>query len=133
MIKALKGTMIAFGVVGIIAGLMNIFLQDQMAKTYGFGQLADYVRWIMALGGASYLAAGIWVIVVSRDPIRHIHWVKFLITKSWLFMVVTAYTIIMGYVSFSQVGVLFVLFIIFAILFLVFYPWRRKESSGATI
>jgi hypothetical protein len=43
--------------------MLLLFFQDQMIKMYGFGQIADYVRWIMALGGASYLAAGIWVIV----------------------------------------------------------------------
>jgi hypothetical protein len=54
--------------------------------------------------------------------------VKFEITKSLLFTAVTAYSIIQGFVSFSQVGALLILFAIFAVLFLVFYPWRVKES-----
>jgi hypothetical protein len=127
MIKALRVVMIVFAVVGILAGLSDIFLPDQGAKMYGFGDIPDYVRWISALGGASFLAAAIWVIVVSRDPIRHIYWVKFLITKSLLFTAVTAYTIIMGYVTFSQVGLLLILFAVFSVLFLVLYPWRSAR------
>ena len=129
MIKALKLVMIVFGAIGILAGLSDIIVPEQVAKLYGFGEIADYVRWILALGGASFVAAGIWVIVASRDPIRHINWVKFEITKSLLFTAVTAYSIIQGYVSFNQVGALLILFAIFAVLFLVFYPWRVKEST----
>jgi len=56
--------------------------------------------------------------------------VKFVITKSLLFAVVTAYSLIQGYVKFSQVGGMFILFVIFAVLFFVFYPWRAKASSA---
>ena len=129
MIKALKVVMIVFGAIGILAGLSDIIVPEQGAKLYGFGEMADYVRWKLALGGASFVAAGIWVIVASRDPIRHINWVKFEITKSLLFTVVTAYAMARGYVSFSQVGGLLILFAVFAVLFLVFYPWRVKESA----
>jgi Ca2+/Na+ antiporter len=129
MIKALRVVMIVFGAIGILAGLSDMIVPDQVAKLYGFGEIADYVRWISALGGASFVAAAIWVIVASRDPIRHINWVKFEITKSLLFTAVTAYSIIQGYVSFSQVGALLILFAIFAVLFLVFYPWRVKVST----
>lgn len=131
MIKALRVVMIVFGAIGIFAGLSNIVIPDQGARLYGFGEIADYVRWISALGGASFVAAGVWVIAASRDPIRHIYWVKFEITKSLLFVVVTAYSIIRGYVGFNQVGVLLILFAIFAALFLVFYPWRAARVSGA--
>ena len=129
MIMALRVVMIVFGAIGVLAGLGDIIFPVQGAKLYGFGEIADHVRWIMALGGASFVAAGVWVIVASRDPIRHINWVKFEITKSLLFTAVTAYAIIKGYVSFSQVGMLLILFAVFAVLFLVFYPWRVYEST----
>lgn len=127
MIKALRWTMIIFGVIGILFGLSNIFIPEQGAKMYAFGEIPDYVRWMAGLAGASYLAAGIWVIAAAKDPIYHIYWVKFVITKSLLFAVVTGFAIIKGYVSFSQVGPMFILFIIFAIAFLAFYPWRRAQ------
>jgi len=130
MIKALKLTMIIFGVIGILIGLSNIFIPEQVAKMYGFGEIADYVRWMAGLAGVSYVAAGIWVIAAAKDPIYHINWVKFVITKTLFFAVVTAYAIIKGYVSFSQVGPLLILFVIFAIAFLAFYPWRRARVSA---
>ena len=129
MVKSLKVVMIVVGTIGILAGLSNIVIPDQAAKLYGFGQIADYVRWISALGGASFVAAGSWVIVASRDPIRHINWVKFEITKCLLFVAVTAYSIIRGYVDFSQVGMLLILFAVFAVAFLAFYPWRAARLS----
>jgi hypothetical protein len=130
MVKALRVVMIVFGAVGIIAGLFDIILPDQFAKMYGFGAMADWVRWSSALGGASFLAAGVWVIVAAQDPIKHILWVKFVTTKSCLFAVVTAYSLVQGYVKFSQVGGMFILFVIFAVLFFAFYPWRAKPSSA---
>ncbi len=129
MLKALSIVMIVFGAIGILFGLSDIIAPEQGAKLFGFGEAPDYVRWIAAMAGASYVAAGSWVIVAARNPIRHILWVKYLITKSLLFTVVTAYTLIRGYVSFSQVGALLILFAVFAVLFLVFYPWRVKEST----
>jgi hypothetical protein len=68
MIKALRVVMIVFGAIGILVGLSDMLVPDQVAKLYGFGEIADYVRWISALGGASFVAAAIWVIVASRDP-----------------------------------------------------------------
>ena len=132
MLKALSVAMIVFGAIGILFGLGDIIAPDQSSKLFGFAEAPDFVNWVAALGGASYLASGVWVIVASRDPVRHILWVKFLITKSWLFTLVTAYTILRGYVSFSQVGVLLVLFAIFGILFLAFYPWPPKASARQT-
>ena len=129
MIKVLRILMIVFGAIGVAAGLLDMIVPDQVAQLYGFGEIADPVRWILALGGASFVAAGVWVIIASRGPIRHINWVKFEITKSLLFVVVTAYTMARGYVSFGQVGALLILFAVFALLFLVFYPWRLEESA----
>ena len=129
MIKALTVTMIVFGALGILIGLSNIMVPQLGAQLYGFEEAPDSVMWVAAMAGSSYLAAGIWVIAAARDPVRHINWVKFVITKSWLFTVVTGYAIIKGYVSFSQVGAMLILFVIFAVLFLAFYPWRGKEST----
>lgn len=129
MITALRVVLIVFALIGILAGLVNIVMPVQVAEMYGFDGIADHTRWIMALGGASFIAAGIWVIAASRDPIRHIYWVKFEITKALLFVVVTAYAIMRDYVTFGQVGAMLVLFAVFAVLLLVFYPWRVKESS----
>jgi Ca2+/Na+ antiporter len=129
MIKALKVLLIVFGAIGIIAGLSYIFVPDKVAELYDFGEIADSIRWIMAFGGAIFTAAGVWVIIAAQDPIRHINWVKFEITKSSLVVVVTAYSIIQGDVEFSQVGPILILFAVFAVLFLVCYPWPSRRSK----
>ena len=129
MIRALRVTMIVFGTIGILAGLSWIIIPVQAIEMYGFEQLSDYVRWFMALGGSSFVAAGVWVIIAARDPLRHISWVKFVILKSLLFVAVTAYSIIRGYVDFSQVGVMLIAFTVLAAAFLAFYPWSVVRSK----
>jgi hypothetical protein len=129
MLRVLKIVMIIWGAIGIIAGLSYIIIPAQVAELYSLGQIADYVRWLMAFGGAIFISAGVWVIVAAGDPLRHINWVKFEITKSLLVPVVTAYSIIQGDVLFSQVGPILILFAVFAVALLVLYPWRTARSS----
>ena len=129
MMRALKVTMIIWGAIAILAGLSYNIIPVQMAERAGSGQIADYVRWFMAFSGAIFIAAGSWVIVAARDPLRHINWVKFEITKSLLVPAVTVYSIIQGYVHFSQVGPILILFAVFAVAFLALYPWRAARSS----
>jgi len=129
MMRALKVTMIIWGAIGILAGLSYIIIPVRVAELYGFGQIADYVRWIMAFGGAIFFSAGVWIVVAARDPLRHINWVKFEIMKSILVPAVTVYTIIQGYVHFSQVGPILILFAVFAVALLALYPWRAVRGS----
>ena len=129
MLKALKVTTMIWGAIGVLGGLAYIIIPDQVAELYGFGQIADYVKWLMAFGGAIFIAAGVWVVVAGRDPLRHINWIKFEITKSILVPVVTGYSIIQGYVRFGQVGAILILFAVFAVALLAFYPWRAARSG----
>ena len=130
MIKALKVTMIIWGAIAILAVLQYIFFPEQAAERAGFGQISNYVRWFNAFSGAIFISSGSWVIVASRDPLRHINWVKFEITKTLLVVVVTVYSIIQGYVHFSQVGPILILFAVFAVAFLVLYPWRVVSRTA---
>jgi hypothetical protein len=72
---------------------------------------------------------GVWVIVASRDPLRHISWVKFVITMSIIAVIAGVYSIIQGYVEFSQVMVSTLFDGISAVVFLALYPWRAKPSE----
>ena len=124
MIKALKVVMIVYGAIGLLLGLGLIFMPDQMAGMAGFGEIPGYTKWYMAVLGATFVAACIWVIAAGRDPLRHIYWVKFVVTLPILLLVINAYSIIKGYVDFSQVGTHLILDVIFTVAFLVLYPWR---------
>ena len=128
MIKALKVTMTVWGVMAIVFGLIYIINPVQVAERAGSGQLADYVRWFMAFSGAIFIACGSWIIVAARDPLRHINWVRFEITKALLVVAVTAGSIIRGYVNFSQAGPVLILFAVFAVAFIALYP--RRELRG---
>jgi hypothetical protein len=129
MIKALKVTMTIWGATALVFGLMYIVNPVYLAGLVGFGQIADYVRWIMASSGAVLVAVGVWVMVAARDPVRHINWVRFEITKTLLFFAVTAGSMVQGYVSFSQVGWLLIMFAVFAVAFLVLYPRRALRRT----
>jgi hypothetical protein len=108
---------------------MYIINPVHVAERAGSGQLADSVRWFMGFSGAIFIASGTWVIVAARDPVRHINWVRFEITKTLLVVAVTAYSIIQGYVNFSQAGPVLILFAVFAVAFLALYPRRALRGT----
>ena len=96
--------MIVYGVLLILVGLGVLILPDKMAELWRLGEIAGYSKFFLAVAGAIYIAAGVWVAAAGRDPLRHICWVKFAITKCILTVVVNLYAIAQGYVVFSQVG-----------------------------
>lgn len=129
MIKALKVTMTIWGAIAIAFGLMYIINPVPLLGRLGSGQVADYVRWIMAFSGAIFAACGTWAIVCARDPVRNINWVRFEITKTLLVVTVTAGSIIRGYVDFSQVAPSLIMFAVFAVAFIVLYPRRALRGT----
>ena len=129
MVKALKVVMIVYGVVLILLGLASIIMPDKGAELTGFGEIADYTKWYMAVLGAGFIAAGIWIIVAGRNPLRNIIWVKYVITLPILLLVTNIYSIFKGYVDFGQVSAHIVGDIVFAILFLIFTPGASKKAA----
>jgi hypothetical protein len=129
MIKALKVVLIIYGVLMILTGLLEITMHDLVAEMYGFGEVPSYVNWMGEIIGAVFIAIGVWVIVAGRDPLRHINWVKFVITMSLLAVAVGVHSIIVGYVTFSQIAGQIIFDGIFAVALLALYPWRTARSD----
>ncbi len=129
MIRALKVTLIVFGVRNILFGLAVIVAPQLIANIWGFGEIADYVPFIMGAFGLSLIAPSVWLIAAARDPLRHITWVKFGILWMILGVVVPLYSVIQGGVDFSQVGIGIIQDAVFAAALLVFYPYRAARSS----
>jgi hypothetical protein len=129
MIRALRVTMIIYGAVLILGGLLDIFAHEVVIAMYGLSEVASYVKWMGEIIGAAFISVGVWVIVAGRDPLRNIYWVKLVITKSILTVVVTVHSIIVGFVDFSQVGGVLILDAVFVVAFLGFYPWRAARVS----
>jgi hypothetical protein len=128
--KALKVVMIVYGVILVLGGLAGVTIPDQMAKLAGVEEIGDYVKSVILTLGAIRLAAGVWVIVAARDPLRHINWVKFGITELLLLVVVNVYSLLRDYIEFSPGGAVFlVLAFILAVALLVFYPWRAARVT----
>ncbi len=134
MIRALKIALIVLGVRNILLGLAFIVIPQLFANIWdsniwGFGEIADYVPYIMGILGISLIAPSVWLIAAARDPLSHITWVKFGILWMILAVVVQLYSVIQGGVDFSQVRIGIISDAVFAAAFLVFYPWRAARSN----
>ncbi len=129
MIKALKVTLIVLGVRNFLIGLAFIFTPQLFTNIWGFGEIADYVPYIMGIFGLSVIATSVWFIAAARDPLRHITWVKFGILWMILAVVVPLYSVIQGGVDFSQAGIGIIIDGVFAAALLAFYPYRAARRS----
>jgi hypothetical protein len=129
MIKALKVTMIVYGVIGILVGLAMVFFNDQLYQLYNVSALSDLEIYMFVLIGLLNIGAAVFLIMASRDPVKNILWVKFAIVWALFWVVTVIYGLVRGYVDFSQEGAGLIINAIFAVLFLVFYPWRAAEAT----
>lgn len=129
MLKALKVTMIIWGILGILFGLAYIFASREMGAMFGFEEGPAYVGYMLAGMGGGFISVSVFVIIASRDPLRHINWVKFAILWCILGVLVGLYSIIRGYVGFAEAGMGIIIDGVFAVAFLAFYPWRLAPSK----
>jgi uncharacterized membrane protein SirB2 len=128
MIKGLKIAMIVWAAIAILVGLAYIFFPSQLGEMGGFEKGPAWVVYILALLGVCYIAAGAFVIIAARDPLKNIRWVQFAIAVAILLVVVAASSMGRGFVTFSQEGMLLIFNAVFAVAFLALYPWRAKSS-----
>lgn len=129
MLKALKVTMIVWGILGILFGLAFIFIPQQLGDMYGFEHGAVSTLYLLGLLGIAWIAASVFLIAAARDPLRHIYWVKFAILGCLLSLVIAIYSLARGFVNFSQAEIDIIMYAVFAAAFLVFYPWRKTSSQ----
>ncbi|HET8938304.1 MAG TPA: hypothetical protein VFN67_32895 [Polyangiales bacterium] len=122
MLRALKITMSVFGAILAIEGILDIALPEQRALGMGLEQkFAQHAQMPMTILGATWLAIGAWIIVGARDPLRHINWVKFVLTFPLVLLLVLVSSALRGHVSFQQILVDLVFDALFFVLFLAFY------------
>lgn len=129
MLKALKVTMIVWGILGILFGLAFIFIPQQLGDMYGFEHGAVSTLYLLGLLGIAWIAASVFLIAAARDPLRHIYWVKFAILGCLLSLAIAIYSLARGFVNFSQARIDIIMYAVFAAAFLVFYPWRKTSSQ----
>ena len=129
MIKALKVVMIIWGVLGILFGLAYIFAPHELGNMLGYEEGPAYVAYMLVGIATCFISISVFMIIAARDPLRHIHWVKFAILYCILSLVLGLYSIFRGYVDFDQAGMGIIIDAVFAAAFLILYPWREARSS----
>ena len=129
MIKPLKVTMIVYAVIGILFGLAFIFVPRQLYAMFGQDAPSASTSALAVSLGASFVAACIFLIIAARDPLKHILWVKYAIVFAILALAAHLYSVILGYINFSQAIMDIIIHAVFAAAFLAFYPWRAARSS----
>ncbi len=129
MMKALKVTMIVYAVIGILFGLAYIFIPRQLGAMLGHEAGPASVAAQGVVLGASFVAAGIFLIIAARDPLKHILWVKYAIVFAILMLAAELYSFIIGYLDFSQAVMGIIIHAVFAAALLAFYPWRAARSG----
>ncbi len=124
--RNLKVALVIFGAIHMVQGIVLIVAPDRVAELSGFGELATYVPYIMALLGSTFIAAGVWFIITGLDPLRNINGVRFAILWAGLLLVIQLYAVAKDYIVFSQTWTEIALTAIFTVAFLVFYPYRQR-------
>jgi hypothetical protein len=129
MTKALRVTMIVYAVIGILFGLAYILIPRQIGAFFGFEEGPESVAAMAAVLGVSWVSACIFIIIAARDPLKHILWVKYAIVFAILSSAAELYSLILGYIDFSQAGMGIIMHAVFAAALLAFYPWRVAKES----
>jgi hypothetical protein len=126
----LKTILWVYGIILIVVGIGCVVIPNWMAGTfYGVEALPNGGLFFAAMMGSLFIPLGVWLAIVSRDPIKNITWVKFIILKIGIWLVVEIYTLIKGYIEpNAMVITLLIVDLIFGMAFLIFYPRKIKSS-----
>jgi hypothetical protein len=132
MLKALKILIIIWAAIGILWGLGMLAVPQQMGAMMGYaGEGPAYVPYLLASIGVMLIVSASFIIVaVTRDLLKNILWVQFAIAGAILMVAVKAYSMLMGFVTFEQVGVGIIIDGAFFIAFLALYPYRTVRSAA---
>ena len=134
MTSVLKVLLWVYGIILIVVGLGCIISPDWMADTfYGIEDLTNGGLFFTTMLGSVFVPVGIWVAAAGRDPVKYIIWVKFVIMKIGIWLLVEIYTLIKGYIEpDAMVITLLAVDFIFGLAFLIFYPWKARKNSSET-
>ncbi len=127
--RNLKAALVLFGAIHMVQGLFLIVDPNELAALLEFTESVEalaLVRYTMALLGSAFIAAGVWFIITALNPLQNINGVRFAIIWAALLLVIQLYTVVQGYIAFSQTWTEISLTAIFTVAFLVFYPYRQR-------
>jgi len=132
MLKALKVILIVYGAIAVVLGVLQAFFPNVVSAMMNLGEMPAACSpglYALAASGISLIAGGIFLIIAgTRDILRNILWVQFALLWSILFVAIAVFSVLMGYVAFSQAMGAIITDGVFFILLMVFYPWGRTEE-----
>ena len=129
MIRGLKITMVAYGIMGIMTGLAFIFIPRQLGEILGFAKGPDFLSVLCAMLGASFIASSVFLIAAGKDPLRHIYWARSAILLALLMIAVLLFSFFRGLLDIRQAAMVIPMHAVFAIALIIFYPWRGRTKT----
>lgn len=129
MTRALKIVMATYGVGGTLFGLSYLLFAERMSELQGAEAITPYLIGTKMVLGASLVAVGTFVVGASRDPIRHVLWVRFAIVFALLFTAVSVYLGLFVKAEFSEVLDGIFIHGTFAVSLLFLYPRRNRGAE----
>lgn len=130
MTKALRIVLATYGIGLTVVGLSYLFLPEEMSELQGAEELSAFLIGTKMVLGASLLAAGVFLVIASRDLIRNILWVRFAIVFALLFVAVSLYLGLFVKAEFSEVVDGILIHGTFAALLLILYFRQRLRAGG---
>jgi len=130
MLKALKILIIIWAAISILMGLGLVFMPQQLGAMQGYETEGPaYILYLLASLGVFMIVTSSFIIAaVCRDILRNILWVQFAIAGAIFSVAVAVYAMLMGFVTFQQVGPGIIIDGAFFIAFMALYPWGRTEE-----
>jgi hypothetical protein len=133
MLKALKILIIIWAALGILIGLGMIFAPQQMGAMQGYAteDVPIYIPYLLAsIGTMLVVSASFLIAAMTQDLLKNILWVQFAIAGAILGVAAAVYSMLMGFVTFQQVGMTIIIDGAFAVVFLALYPWRGAPRAA---
>jgi hypothetical protein len=122
----LKIALVLYGALYIALGIVLLLAPDRAGESlYGFNLIDNDLRYIMAIGGAAFITAGVWFAMTFLDPVRNINSVRFAILWAGLMFIVPLFALSKGYIEVGQIWLGVIVNAIFAAAFLIYYPRNR--------
>lgn len=129
MIRGLRIAMIVWAAIGILYGLVFLFVPETLYARLGLENSPASVPFFLAELGIACIVPSVFFILAARDPLKNILWVQWAIAWSILDLACNLFYLIRGNINFGLAGPGMILDIVFVVAFLVLYPWR-KASVG---
>jgi hypothetical protein len=133
MARALKVLLYLYGLIFIVDALFFIFFQNQTSSFLKMDKFNDTTAFFVMQLGVVYLAIGIWLIIAGRNPLKHLHWIKFIFTLLPIGIAAIIYAYVKDYIGLSILGPMTALDVIIVICLAVFYPRSGVKNKAKTL